>query len=106
MQSLSPTRGLIYDRDGELLADNIPNYTLTVTAERVEDLDTTLEEIDRLIGLTDEQITAFERRLKRGRRPFESVPLRLKLTGEEIARISVNRFELPGVDIEAQLVRR
>ncbi len=105
VQSLPPIRGLIYDRNGELLADNIPNYSLAITVERVDDLPGTLEEIDRLIGLTDEQMAAFERRLKRSRRPFESVPVRLKLTQEEIARVSVNRFALPGVEIEANLVR-
>lgn len=105
VQSLPPTRGLIVDRNGELLADNVPNYSLAITPERVEDLDLALEQIDALIGLTDEQIKSFERRLKRGRRPFESVPVRLKLTQEEIARISVNRFAMPGVDVEAKLVR-
>lgn len=105
VQSLPPIRGLILDRNGKLLADNIPNYSLAITPERVDDMDATLAEIDRLIGLTSEQAEAFERRMKRGRRPFESVPVRLKLTQEEIARISVNRFALPGVEIEAKLVR-
>ncbi len=104
-QSLPPIRGLIYDRKGSLIADNIPNYALSLTMERIDDLPGTLQKIDELIGLNADQVAAFERRLARGRRPFESVPLRLKLSQEEIARISVNRFNLPGVEIEANLVR-
>lgn len=105
VQSVPPIRGLIYDRNGELIADNIPSYSLTMTVERVDDVDETLAHIDRLIGLTDDQIEAFKRRLERRQRPFESVPILFKLTQREIARISVDKYALPGVDVEASLVR-
>ncbi|MEX0941195.1 MAG: penicillin-binding protein 2 [Pseudomonadales bacterium] len=105
VQSLPPIRGLIYDRNGELIADNVPSYSLTVTVERVNDMDATLGEIDALIGLTKDEIDEFKRRLERRRRPFESVPILFKLNQQEIARISVNKYALPGVDIEARLVR-
>lgn len=105
VESLPPIRGLIYDRNGELIADNIPSYSLTVTLERVTDMDATLARLDRLVGLKEEQIEAFKRRLDRRRRPYESIPLLYKLTPEEIARISVDRYAMPGVDIEAKLVR-
>ncbi|HKI73939.1 MAG TPA: penicillin-binding protein 2 [Pseudomonadales bacterium] len=105
VQSLAPTRGLIYDRNGELLADNIPSYSLTITVERVKDLDKTLEKIKSLIGLSADDIEAFKRRLKRRQRPFESVPILFKLTQAEIAKIGVNEYALPGVQVEASLVR-
>jgi len=105
VQSLSPTRGLIYDRNGELIADNIPSYNLTLVVELVSDLDKTLLLLDQLLGLEEREIDAFKRRLKRRQRPYESIPLRYKLTSEEIARLSVNRYGLPGVEVEARLVR-
>ena len=105
VQSLPPIRGLIYDRNGELIADNIPSYSLTITKERVDDLDRTIAFLDSLIGLTSDQIESFNRRLDRRKRPFESVPILFRLTQEEIARVSVNRYVIPGVDVEAKLVR-
>ncbi|MBQ75602.1 MAG: penicillin-binding protein 2 [Gammaproteobacteria bacterium] len=105
VQSLPPIRGLIYDRNGELIADNIPSYNLTVTIERIDDLDDTLAKIGELISLSDSQVKGFRKRLKRRQRPFESVPLRFKLSQKEIARVSVNQYAMPGVEIEAKLVR-
>ena len=105
VQSLPPIRGLIYDRNGELIADNIPSYRLTLTKERVENLDDTLAQLDELIGLSYEEITSFKKRLSRRQRPFEAVPVLYRLTPEEIARVSVNSYALPGVAIEARLVR-
>ena len=105
VQPVPPTRGLIYDRHGRLLADNVPSYTLTVTVERVHNLDKTLAKIKSLIGLTPEDVDAFKKRLKRRQRPFEPVPLLFKLTQKQIARIGVNEYALPGVSIEASLIR-
>jgi penicillin-binding protein 2 len=103
--SVPPIRGLIFDRHGELLADNIPSFRLAITKERVEDLDATIAAIDSLIGVSIDQQKAFKRRLSRRRRPFESVPIRLRLTTEEIAKVSVALFGLPGVEVEAKLIR-
>lgn len=105
VQSIPPTRGLVYDRNGELIADNVPSYRLTLTAERIDDIDETLAQLDELIEISDDQISSFKRRLKRRQRPFESVPILFKMTPEEIARISVNRYRMPGVEVEAALVR-
>jgi penicillin-binding protein 2 len=105
VQSLPPIRGLIYDRNGELIADNIPAYRLTLTKERVENLDETLAQLDELVGLSYEEITSFKKRLSQRQRPFEAVPVLYRLTPEEIARVSVNSYALPGVEIEARLVR-
>ncbi|GAA5524769.1 peptidoglycan D,D-transpeptidase MrdA [Microbulbifer aestuariivivens] len=98
------TRGLIYDRNGTLLADNRPSYTLAIVRERVRDMDGTLELIGDLVQLDDADVDKFHQRLQR-RRPFEPVPLRYRLSEEEIARVSVNEFRLPGVSVEAELVR-
>ncbi len=105
VQSIPPTRGLVYDRDGELIADNIPSYRLTITKERVGDLDETLIQIRELIEISDDQVASFKRRLSRRQRPYESVPVLFRMTPEEIARVSVNRYRLPGVEVEAALVR-
>ncbi|ASP40734.1 penicillin-binding protein 2 [Bacterioplanes sanyensis] len=105
MRPVAPTRGLIYDRNGVLLAENIPSYSLTLVPERVDDIDTTLAEVERLIGLSERDREAFEQRLELRRSPYEPVVVRHRLDEEEIAQILVNRFFLPGLEVEAQLVR-
>ncbi|GAB2885876.1 penicillin-binding protein 2 [Microbulbifer echini] len=104
VRPVAPTRGLIYDRSGILLADNRASYNLSIVRERVKDLGATLELIGHLVRLDDSDVAKFRKRLKR-RRPFEPVPLRFRLSEEEIARISVNQFRMPGVSVEAELVR-
>ncbi|MGD2117822.1 MAG: penicillin-binding protein 2 [Chromatiales bacterium] len=101
---LPPVRGLIYDRNGVIVAQNRPAYSLEITPEQVEDMDWTLAELAKLIDISDEQHQRFNR-LKSQRRRFESIPLKVGLTSEEVARIAVNRHRFPGVDIEAQLLR-
>ena len=80
VQPLPPVRGLIYDRNGEILADNSSSFNLTITPERVNDLEFTFARLDELLGLEPDQIIAFTRRVERRQRPFESVPLLFKLT--------------------------
>jgi penicillin-binding protein 2 len=104
LQPLPPTRGLIYDRNGVLLADNQPSYMLSVVRERVDDLDTALAQLQELIPISDTDLENFHKKIKRSR-PYEAVPLRFRLTEEERARLAVNRFRLPGVDVEAQFLR-
>ena len=105
VQPIPPVRGLIYDRHGELIADNVPSRSLVITRERVGDLDETLAKIDELIGLSEDEKLAFQKRLKRRLRPYESVPVLFKLSEEEHARIAVDLYAMPGVQIEARLVR-
>ncbi len=105
VQALPPTRGLIYDRNGVLLADNRPSYTLTIVKERVNDIDETLALIGSLIEVSEADLERFQKNLAQRRRPFEPVLLRSELNEEEIARFAVNEFRLPGVEVEAQLVR-
>ena len=105
VQPIAPNRGLIFDRNGKLLADNRASYTLNIIKEQSEDLDKTIQIIDSLIELTDDEQTKFYKRSAQRRRPFEAVPIRFRLTEEEIARIAVNEYRLPGVKVDAELVR-
>lgn len=104
-QAIVPTRGLIYDRNGVLLADNKPSYNLTVIRENVPDLDASLGVIQNLIELSAEDIEEFTQRQRRRNVPFSSVPVAFDLSEDEIARLAVNQFRLPGFQVEAQLVR-
>ena len=105
IQPLAPTRGQIFDRNGVLLADNQPVFSLTLVEERIEDLDATLAIIDDLIDLSPRERRVFRERLDERRRPYERVAVRLKLTEQERAVFAVNRHRLPGVDVEAKWVR-
>lgn len=105
VQPLPPTRGLIYDRNGVIIADNRPSFSLTVSRERADDWRQVLDTIVEVLELGEEERALFEKRVRQGRRPFEPVPILFELTEEQIARIAVNQFRLPGVDVVAQLVR-
>jgi penicillin-binding protein 2 len=104
MKPLPPRRGLIYDRNGVLLAENIPSFSLEVVLERVLDLDSTLAQLREVISLRDEEIADFRQRIQR-KGVFEEVPLRFHLSEEEVARFAVNRYRFPGVSVEARLIR-
>jgi penicillin-binding protein 2 len=104
LQPLPPRRGLIYDRNGLLLADNRPSYMLSIVRERVPDLDAALADLQTVLPVSESDLEKFRKKLQRSR-PYEPVPLRFRLTEEERARLAVNRFRLPGVVVEAQLLR-
>jgi len=105
LQPVAPRRGLIYDRNGVLLADNRPNFSLTLLKEELDGVDETLERLAGVVELSEDEINRFKRRLNQRRRPFETVPLKFRLTQEEIAKISIEYHRLPGVQVEADLVR-
>ena len=105
VQTIPPKRGLIYDRNGILLANNRPSYTLTVTPEQVENLNHTISELREIIAIGEDDINDFHKFVSDNRRPYQPVPLRYRLTENEIARIAVNEYRFHGVDVEAQLVR-
>ena len=105
LKPVAPNRGLIFDRNGVLLAENIPNYSLTLVKERVKNVDETLEYLKTLVSISKRNEEQFRKRLKYRRRPYEPVVVKYKLSEEEIAQVMVNRFYLPGVDVEAKLVR-
>ena len=105
-QYVPPARGLIFDNRGQLLADNQPIFNLTVVREQVGDLNETLDYLDTLIDLSDDEREQFSNRLIRNRVPFSSVPIRYVLSEEDKSKIAVNSFKLPGVAIEPQFVRQ
>lgn len=105
VQPIPPTRGLIFDRNGVVIADNRPSFSLSMTRERSGDWQQVLDSIVEVLQLTPEDRALFEKRMKQGRRPFEPVPILFELNEEQIARIAVNQFRLPGVEVVAQLVR-
>jgi len=105
VQPIPPTRGLIFDRNGVVIADNRPSFSLSMTRERSGDWQHVLDVIIEVLQLTPEDRALFEKRMKQGRRPFEPVPILFELNEEQIARIAVNQFRLPGVEVVAQLVR-
>ncbi len=102
---IPPARGLIYDRNGVLLANNVPAFRLEVVPEQVEDMNAMLAQLGRVIPLSQDDLDAFHKQLKQSRR-FESVPLKLRLTEDEIDRFAVNRWRFPGVDVVPYLNRR
>jgi penicillin-binding protein 2 len=104
IRALPPTRGLIYDRNGVVLANNLPAYRLEITREQVDDIDDTLRRLKKYVYFSDYDLEKYEQSSKR-RRPFESVPLRLNLNDEEVARLAVNLHEFKGVEINARLTR-
>lgn len=106
VQPIPPTRGLIFDRNGVIIADNRPSFSLTMTRERAgAEWRGLLDVIVEVLELSPNDRKLFEKRMRQGRRPFEPVPILFELSEEQIARIAVNQFRLPGVEVVAQLVR-
>ena len=104
VRTVAPTRGVIVDRSGNLLAVNQPSFTLAITPERAEDLDNVLTTLSDLLGLTDTDVELFTQARKR-RRPLSPVPLKYRLTDEELAVIAVNKHVLSGVSVLSELTR-
>ena len=100
-----PARGLIFDRQGKLLADNVPAYRLEVVPEQTGDLKATLAGLNELVGLSPEELQLFES-TRKAIRGFRPVVLKLRLSEEERARLAVNRHRFPGVDVVPYLTRR
>lgn len=101
---VAPTRGLIFDRNGVVLAQNLPAYSLEIVQERVKDLDKMLAELGEIIDISERDIQRFKKQLAEKRR-FQPVPLRFRLSDEEVARLAVNRHRFPGMEIQARLMR-
>jgi len=100
-----PARGLIFDRNGKLLADNVPAYRLEVVPDQAGDLAKTLAGLNELVGLTPEELQLFQS-TRKATRSFRPVVLKLRLSEEERARLAVNRHRFPGVDVVPYLTRR
>src|ERR1700685_1156854 len=103
-EPIPATRGLILDRNGELLAGNQPAYQLELVPEEVPDLNSSLRALVKL-DLIDQDSVDELRRIIKSRRPFDSVPVRLRMSDEDVARFAVHRFEFPGLDIKTRQTR-
>jgi penicillin-binding protein 2 len=101
---MPPTRGLIYDRNGVLLADNRVSYSLEVIPEKVKNLTIMLGELSQIIAIEKTDIARFKKQLKQIRR-FRTVSLRYRLTEHEVARFSVHRHRFSGIEIKSHLSR-
>jgi penicillin-binding protein 2 len=104
LMAIAPNRGLIYDRNGVVLAENRPSYRLELVPEEVKDIEGTLKQLRQMISIENSDIERFRKERKRRRR-FDGVPLRFNLSEEEVAQFAVNRHRFPGVDIVAGLAR-
>ena len=99
-----PDRGLILDRNGIVLATNYSAYTLEITPSRVTDLDATIDELAKIVDIQQRDRRRFKRLMEESRN-FESLPIRTRLTDQEVARFAAQRYRFPGVDIKARLFR-
>jgi penicillin-binding protein 2 len=99
-----PHRGTIMDRNGVVLARNYATYTLEITPDQVEDVEATLDELATLVAIEARDRRRFMKLLEESRN-FESVPVRSRLSDEEIARIVSQRYRFPGVEVKARLLR-
>jgi len=104
IQPLPPTRGLIFDRDGVVLAENLPSYQLELTPEQVPDIDETLLRLVEVDLIDMEDLVELKALIDSHRR-FDSIPIRRRLTDEDVAKFAVDRPRFPGVEIRARLAR-
>jgi len=102
---IPPNRGMIVDRHGKVLARNYPAYTLEITVSRVHDLNATIEALAGFIQIDPRDRRRFNRLLEENRHA-ESLPLKVRLTDEEVAKFIARRFQFPGVEVRARLFRQ
>jgi penicillin-binding protein 2 len=100
-----PARGLIYDRNGKLLADNVPAYRIELVPDQIKNIDKTVIDIGKIISLSPEDLEAFQQARKATGR-FRPVVLKLRLNEEERAKLALNRYRLPNVEVVPYLTRR
>ena len=101
---IAPPRGLIYDRHGVLLADNQPIFNLSLTPNKIKSLKTTIADLQKILPISDEDLSYFYKQLKQNGR-YNPVVLKAKLSPEDIAHFYVNQYRFPGVHVDAELVR-
>src|SRR6188768_1662120 len=100
-----PNRGVITDRNGIVLAQSYSAYTLELTPARIRNLESTIDDLAAIVDIQPRDRKRFKKLLDESKN-FESMPLRTRLTDEEVARFAVNRFRFPGVEIKARLFRQ
>lgn len=101
---LAPSRGLIYDRNGVLLAENIPSYNLEITPEEISDMPGLLKSLQKLLSLDESDLNRFRKQVARSP-AFESIPLLTNLSDQQLALFEVSRHNFPGVEVLATLQR-
>src|SRR5829696_6297512 len=99
---ITPNRGLILDRNGVVLANNYSAYTLEIAPAKVRDLDATIDRLAQIVTIEPRDRRRFKRQLEESK-SLESLPIRTKLTDDEVARFTAQRFRFEGVDIKARL---
>ena len=99
-----PNRGLILDRNGVVLANNYSAYTLEITPAKTDDLDATIDRLAQIVEILPRDRKRFKRLMEENK-SFESLPIRTKLSDDEVARFTAQRFRFAGVDIKARLFR-
>ncbi len=99
-----PNRGQILDRNGVVLATNYSAYTLEITPSRVANLEQTIDALSKVVDIQPRDRRRFKK-LQEESRSFESLPIRTRLTDEEVARFAAHRYQFPGVEIKARLFR-
>ncbi len=102
---IAPHRGIIVDRNGIQLAHNYSAYTLEITPSKVQSLDDTIDGLAGIIDITPRDRRRFRKLLEESK-SFESLPIRTRLSDEEIARFAVHRYRFPGVEAKARLFRQ
>ncbi len=100
-----PSRGLIKLSNGEIVVENIVTQALTIVPNKTSDLERTLEELKQNLGLKDEELLTFKRKLSKTKYKYDSIVIVENLTKEQIARFSVEKEKWPSVSIKAQLMR-
>jgi penicillin-binding protein 2 len=100
-----PNRGVIVDRSGTVMARNYSAFTLEITPSKVVDLDTTIDALGQLIEVLPKDRKRFRKLLEESK-TFESLPIRTRLSDEEVAKFAANRFRFPGVEVRARLFRQ
>ena len=100
-----PNRGAIYDRNGVVLARNYSAFTLELTPSKIKNLDETIEALSLIVDISQKDRKRF-RKLIEEAKTFESLPIRVRLSDEEVAKFTANRFKFPGVEINARLFRQ
>ena len=101
---IAPNRGLIYDRKGKLLVENLPIFNLEIVPDHIKNIQKTIAALQEIIPLSQTELDEFYKSLNQHPR-FVPVPLKLKLTEEQIAKFYINRYRFPGVIIEASMLR-
>ncbi len=103
-EPVTPPRGLIYDRNGVLLAENRPSYELVIIPEQVADMQATIAALGKIVDIRPEDLKQFKDLLKT-KKPFQPLPIRTNLSDVEVAKFAAGRQDFPGVDIRATLSR-